>query len=265
MNAKRFLTNAAPIRGHGRPARVWHCFRCDAQSPNGRDARSPCDVISRSPVAGFKFPVSVFLSLLLFPLCAPAATDSALFPDGRETIALRPGERNPFTQQVVQEAQTTAAPETASEESRLRRILRTIKISGVSGGNGKFQALLGSLILKPGNTLPPLINNQSEQLRVAAVDSRSLTLAFVERDPSADPRQIVLPIGIKPDVTQFLYGEAVEDLIKLDQKGQSTLPPIENPEVAKILKDSQDVDLNNMTDRGVKLMGVVHDVPQPKK
>ena len=219
-------------------------------------------------LSAFRFPVSGFLLFLLFPTLASAITDPRLFPDARESTTLRSNERNPFTaQQVVQESQTPAVPEAASEESRLRRILQAVKIGGVSGGNGKFQALLGSLIIKPGDSLPPLISNQFEELRVTSVDPSSITLSFFERDSTANPRQIVLPVGIKPDVSQFLYGEAVEELTQIDpQRGRTApLPQVENPAVTQTLKGSQDVDLKNLTDRAVKLMGVLHDAKKSEK
>jgi hypothetical protein len=195
-------------------------------------------------------------------LCASADTDPTLLPDARQTIDLRPGERNPFTQQVTKEPQTIAGPETASEESRLRKILRALKIGGVSGGNGKFQALLGSLIVKPGDFLPPLVSNQFEVLRVVSVDKSSLTLSFVEKDSTVDARQIVLPIGIKPDISRLMYGEAVEKLLPMGPDGKSTLPPVESSAVAQILKGSQDAELKNMAERDVNLMGVVRDAKE---
>ncbi|MEI6071675.1 MAG: hypothetical protein WCS31_07770 [Verrucomicrobiae bacterium] len=198
-------------------------------------------------------------------MCASAQTGATLLPEGREPVALRPGERNPFTQKAVQYEAVSGAPEPVSEESRLRRILSAVKISGLSGGNGKFQVLLGSLIIKPGDTLPPLIGNQTERLRVTTVDTTSLTLSFIEKDPAANARQIVLRFNTRPEISRFMYGEAVEELTKLSSQGQSQLPPLESPAVAQILKESQDVDLKNMTERKVKLMGEAPDAKKSEK
>ncbi len=203
-------------------------------------------------------------SLFTFPLSSFAAAPE-LLPDGRQTVDVRAGERNPFTQQAAPEQGATASSESASEEARLRRIIRAVKIGGVSGGNGQFRILLGSLILSPGETLPPIIRNQSEMLRVLSVDESSLTLAFVERDPSADPRKIVLPVGMKPEVSQFMFGEAVESLLQIGPRGAPKLPPLESPAVAEILNSSQEVELRNVADRDVKLMGGVQDAENPEQ
>lgn len=214
-------------------------------------------------------PVIFFLSLCLpatLPLNCPGAVDSLLFPDGRQVLDVRTTERNPFAQQIAEPPIATANPqEGVSEEARLRRILRAVKVNGVSGTSGKHQVLLGSLILKPGVILPPLISNQIEVLRVVSVDETSMTLEFVEKDPAVDARKIVLPFNLKPEVTQFLYGEAVEDLAQIGPKGQTQLPPLSSEGVSEIVKGSQDAELKSMADRDVKLMGVVRDEQKPKK
>jgi hypothetical protein len=218
------------------------------------------------PIPHSAFRLPHFFVLLLFSASAPAASDSLVYPDGRQILEIRSNERNPFAQQIVEPMSTAANPqEGASEEARLRRIFRAVKVNGLSGTPGKRQILLGSLILKPGIILPPLINNQSEVLRVVSLDEDSMLLEFVEKDPSVDPRKITLPFDLKPEVTQFLYGEAVEELAQIGSKGQAKMPPLASPAVDQIVKGSQDAELQNMTDRDVKWMGVVHDDQAQKK
>lgn len=199
------------------------------------------------------------------PCSLQASDDMGLQPEGRQKVELRPSERNPFTQQVSVEAPPTESDEGTTEESRLRSILRAVKIGGISGKPGRKHVLLGSLIIKPGDTLPPILNNQFEVLRVVSVDDASIILAFVERDKSQDARQVVLPIAIKPEVTQFMYGEAFEKLIKVGDNGQIDAPPLTNQGVDDFLKGSQQADLKNMADRDVQLMGVVHDSEPAEK
>ncbi|MFZ4777214.1 MAG: hypothetical protein ACOYM3_17745 [Terrimicrobiaceae bacterium] len=212
-------------------------------------------------------PATITRALLLagFPLCLQASGDISLQPEGRQKVELRPSERNPFTQQVSVEAPVAETKEGTTEESRLRSILRAIKISGISGKPGHKQVLLGSLIIKPGDTLPKLLSNQFEDLRVVSVDDASIILAFVERDSSADARQIILPIAIKPEVTQFMYGEAFEKLVKVGANGQIDAPPLSNQGADDFLKGSQEADLKNMADRDVQLMGVIHDAEPAEK
>lgn len=200
----------------------------------------------------FLLPLSAFLP-------SSFAAAPGLLPDGRPTVDVRAGERNPFAQQAVQEQALPASTESVSEEVRLRKVLRALKIGGTSVGKDGPRALLGSIILQPGETLPPLIRNQAEVLRVVSVEESSLTLAFVERDPTADARKVVLPFSMKPEVASFMYGEAVESLLQMGPKGLSKLPPLKNPDVAEILKSTQEVDLKGMAARDIELMGVVRD------
>jgi len=181
-------------------------------------------------------------------------------------MALRTGERNPFTQKAVQYEAISGAPEPVSEESRLRRILSAVKISGLSGGNGKFQVLLGSLIIKPGDTLPPLIGNQTERLRVTTVDSSSLTLSFIEKDPAADARQIVLRFNTRPEVKQFLSGEAAEMVIQSVAKNPPKMKDVTvafPPTVDAILTNGQAAELTEST--GKLLMGTAPDAKTPEQ
>jgi len=217
-----------------------------------------------------KFRTGSLLGLLLvgaaFPLFLQASSDPTLLPDGRQKMELRPSERNPFAQQIVEEAAPEGnVNEGASEEARLRRILGAVKVGGMSVKGGQHRALVGSLILKPGDTLPPLVKNQFEVLRVVSVDDRSVLLAFVERDSSAGNRQIILPFGMEPEVSQFLFGEAFEELTKVGPTGQIDAPLLTNPGAEDFLKGSKEADLKNIADRDVELMGVVHDVTPPAK
>jgi len=164
-------------------------------------------------------------------------------------------ERNPFIQQVTPEAAATTTPSVATEESRLRAIFRAIKIGGVSGTAGRRQALLGSLILKPGAVLPPVLKNQFEVLKVLSVDDSEVVLAFVERDASAESRQIVLPFRLKPEVARVMYGEAFQELTKIGATGKIELPPLTLQGVDDFLRGSQEADLRNMVDRDVRMTG----------
>lgn len=217
-------------------------------------------------VSGFRFHASAFLlCLLLAPLCAHATSDPSLLPDGRQKVELRPSERNPFVQQIAPEVAPATAQEGTSEEARLRRILRAMKIGAVSGAPDSRQVLLGSLILKPGRTLPPILKNQFEVLRVLSVDDTSVVLAFVERDRSASARQIILPYSVKPEVAQVMFGEAFEKLTEVGPNGKIQAPALTLPGVEDFLSGSRDADLRNMADRDVQMMGVVRNAEKTTK
>ena len=226
-----------------------------------RVERGECSI----QVSSFKLQVSVFLFLLLPPLLLRAAIDPSLYPDGRKKVEVRPAESIPFAQQIVQEAPAIAPQEGATEEARLRRILKAMKIGGVSKGLGDKQVLLGSLILKPGKTLPPLLNNQIEVLRVLSVNDNTVVLEFVEKDPAVAARQLFLPFEIKAEVRQFMYGDAVEEVAKAGVAPQPNLPQAANPPdpvIRSILANSQEAEQIRNSD---KLMGVDPNAEDKKK
>ena len=213
----------------------------------------------------FSIQVSFFLFCLLFPLFLRASGDSSLYPDGRQQVELRSTERNPFTQQIAPAVVPTNAQEGASEEARLRRILRAMKIGGLSGSGANRRVLLGSLILKPGAILPPILGNQFETLKVVSVDDTAVVLAFVERDYSVSARQIVLPFAIKPGVSQVMVGETFEELTKVGPSGRLSVPPLTLQGVNDLLKGSREADLRNIADRDVQMMGVTTNAENAKK
>ncbi|MEI6340259.1 MAG: hypothetical protein WCQ57_17035 [Verrucomicrobiota bacterium] len=138
-----------------------------------------------------------------------------------------------------------------------------MKIGGVSKGSGDKKALLGSLILKPGNTLPPILNNQIETLRVLSVGDASVVLEFVEKAATVASRKIVLLFGIKREVRQFMSGEAVEELITAGvpeppKLGKAAYPG--DPQARSILTNIQEAEQKRSSD---KLMGVFPDAKNP--
>ncbi len=228
----------------------------------GASARVPRGVWDFT-LSGFPFPLFAFL--LLSPLLLRASGDPSLYPDGRQKVELRPTERNPFAQQIAPEVVQANPQEGATEEARLRRILRAMKIGGVSGTPGDRRALLGSLILKPGDIVPQILKNQFEALRVLSVDETAVVLAFVERDSAVSARQIVLPLAIKPGVSQVMVGEAFEELTKVGPSGKIVAPPLTIQGVDDLLKGSREADLRNMADRDVQMMGVITNAENAKK
>ena len=204
--------------------------------------------------------------ILLSPIGLRAASDSSLLPEGRQKLDVLPSERNPFSAQVAEIATSSTQHEGTTEESRLRRILRAMKVGGISGKPGSQHVLLGSLIIKPGDILPPLLDNQAEVLRVVSIEDNSLVLAFIERDASTEVRRIILPLGgLEPTVTQMMYGEAFEELTKMEASGKIDVPPLTLPGVDDFLKGSRGSDLHNVTDRDVQMMGVVRDAENAEK
>jgi len=205
---------------------------------------------------------SGFLCAILLLSPQMASAQNSLLPTGRTPAVLQPNARNPFGQAVTaQEPATIEATET--EETRLRRIIGFIKVGGVSGTPDKLRVLLGSLILKSGDTMPPLIEEQKERLQVKGITKDAVELSFVETDPSIDPRLVRIPIMTPPRVAHMFYGEAVENLVSIAPKpAQKALASVPLKGVQDFIEDSKAIDLRNVTDRKVEMMGVVKDAEQ---
>jgi len=183
-----------------------------------------------------------------------SALEKDLLPDGRETVVLRPGERNPFGQLAlpVVEAEVQAAE---TEEIRLRKILGSLKVGGRStkGKTGSF--LLGSLILKEGDQLPALVENQSEILKVARVSPDEAVITFFERDQTVEPRQITIRLNMKPSVESLLYGDAVKSLVPTGKDGRPMLEKLKLDGTENLLKGTRESELQGIAERKFEMMG----------
>ncbi len=200
--------------------------------------------------------LSVVLAMVALPWSAQAYSDPSLLPDGRQREELRPAERNPFAQQASTDTTPKATEDRVTEESRIRRIVKAMKFNGVSGSPGNKRVLLGPLILKPGSVLPPLLTNQFEVLKVQEIDDAAVILAFVERDPTIDARQIVLPFAMQPTVSQAMVGEVFENLTAMGPKGEMKIPPLDHPGIAELQDASKEANLENVLNRDTNMMGV---------
>ncbi len=191
----------------------------------------------------------------LFVGLSGALADIDVLPSKRETVEVLESDRNPFgLARSPEEPQTIAQAE--SEESRLRRLLSSAKVAGISGSDENPSALLGSVVLRPGATLPPFFRNQSEKLRVKSVASTEIVLEFVEVRSEIQPREIRIPVALKPRVDQLLVGEIFEKLVTPEVVGPNaaglTLPAVEDS-----LRGSREVSLQNLVERRRELMGTI--------
>lgn len=185
-------------------------------------------------------------------------TDPEMMPSGRKFTELKPTERNPFSQQV-EARQEAIAIETESEEARLRRIFSDLRVAGVSGSGSDKKVLLGTLILRPGKTVPNLLRDQAEVLKVSEISEESVKITFEDREKGAEPRLIVIPLRQKPMVSQLLFGETFEQM----GGGGGALPPLKSEQAQAVIDDAKSVDLINLTTRSVDLMGPTENEPVP--
>ncbi len=141
---------------------------------------------------------------LLTALCLAAvsvrAADPALgiTPGERKSVMVSGEERNPFGRRA---SKGPGAPvDAASEESRIRVVLEGLPVGGITTGSGGVKVLLGSLLLRKGAEVPPVIPNQTEKIRVLSLSGGQIELGFIEKDGTAETRRIQLPMNLAPDV-----------------------------------------------------------------
>ncbi len=166
------------------------------------------------------------LSLLLIPLLSFASLpvraevevklqqlkDLGILPE--EKLSYRPEEKldskrlNPFAERSKsKEAKAVESVET--EEIKIRRVFDTLKISGITKSQGKYSALLGDLIIEEGRQLEPIIQNQTQILRVTRVTDKQVEIVWVEgtSPETGAPRRIVKLVELAPRVGVLLAAQ----------------------------------------------------------
>jgi hypothetical protein len=118
-----------------------------------------------------------------------------------------------------------------TEESKLRLFFEKLQVSGMMKLGDKRIVTLGRLTLETGQTIPPVIPNQTQILRVIRVDENLLEIGWVEEAgyDTAAPRKIQKKIDLKPKLTFLLASEDKAgdkaETYSVDDKGKVMLPP----------------------------------------
>lgn len=186
----------------------------------------------------------------------PELDRSALEPERREPAVVREGERNPFgLVSVPAEEPGEAALETETEENRLRRILGSMRVSGLSGSPGSYRVVLGGMQIKEGERLPKMFADQAEILRVTSITDREIKLSFEEKDPSLPPRTIGIGYDLRPRPQSLLPGELFGKLVPFGPGGVPTLESLEVPAVTAVTEGAEAGRLQGLTERSFQLMG----------
>jgi hypothetical protein len=199
----------------------------------------------------------------------PKLDRSELQPEKRKPTEVSEEERNPFgliggAAAPEGAAPTAAVPET--EEQKLRRILRNMRISGLSGSQGSYRLLLGSMSIREGDILPRLFSDQAEILRVQSITDREITLAFVEKEDGRPPRTLGLGIGLRNDVRSVMLGDAFTNLVTFDAQGMPNAEPLSSAGVESYLDGVKAQDKQSILERSSKIMGdAVAKPPDEKK
>jgi hypothetical protein len=157
--------------------------------------------------------ILTFITIAVFGILPglSKAEDSSpvgMLPDDRTSITLESKERNPFAKQEIKEEMPAPGEEKESEESRIRRVLGKLTVVGRTKGANGWKVLLGDLILEKDRTLPPVIEGQTQVLRVANVYDGSVELIWEDKSGSGEPRKMFIPIDLSPRVHTALAGKS---------------------------------------------------------
>jgi len=152
------------------------------------------------------FLVFTLIGCSLVTLSAQDGT-SILLPSSRKVTEVTESERNPFAKVEEPKPETPViATDAKSEESRIEAVLGGLKIVGRTRGPNGWKVLLGDLILETGKTLPPVIEGQTQTLRVAAIYDSMIEIEWVNKDSRELPKRIFVAIQLKPTVGSALGG-----------------------------------------------------------
>ena len=87
-----------------------------------------------------------------------------------------------------------------SEETKIRSILESLKVNGISRGDNGYKVQLGGLILKPGRLLPRIIEGQSDDLMVKNISPTNIEITWVGDEEADKPRVMLIPVDLDPKV-----------------------------------------------------------------
>jgi hypothetical protein len=183
------------------------------------------------------------------------ANRSVLSPSARQPTVLPEGQRNPFGAPAVPVEAEQEAVATETEEAKLRRILGTMRVTGLSGSPGSYSLVVGSLVLREGQPVPRLFADQAEELKVDSVTEKEAVLSFVERTSGVPPRVISLRFDLDPRVRSVLPGELFQAMVPVDPKGNIQLADVEPDTAKEIEKGLKEQEFEGLVERRFKLMG----------
>jgi len=152
---------------------------------------------------------ALIISFTMLGLGLAFAEESAplLMPSSRQTAEVSDSERNPFAKvEEPKQDKPTIEVDAKSEESRIEAVLTGLKVVGRTRGASGWKVLLGDLILEAGKPLPPVIEGQTQTLRVAAIYDSIVEIEWVNQDSRELTKRIFIAIQLKPSVGSALGG-----------------------------------------------------------
>lgn len=123
-----------------------------------------------------------------------------ILPEEKTPELVKPNEANPFGGLIDEKTKDTAS----GEETKVSDLLRGLPVVGKSSRN---IVLLGDIILRRGQLVPPVIPNQTVQLKVNDITPDHIELVWVEKKPTGlNPRLLMIATDVSPQVKQRLPG-----------------------------------------------------------
>ena len=108
-------------------------------------------------------------------------------------------DRNPFVI-AKEENKIVEGVSSHSEETKIRSILESLKVNGISRGDNGYKVQLGGLILKTGRLLPRIIEGQSDDLMVKNISPTNIEITWVGDEEADKPRVMLIPVDLDPKV-----------------------------------------------------------------
>ena len=146
---------------------------------------------------------------------------SLIMPNDKTLERVKNDERNPFAKPEEEKSVAKGS----NEENAIRERLMKLRVSGArmdEQGNVS-RVMLGDMILKTGQALPPLVASQTLALKVGELAATSIELIWVEKKSSGlPPRKLVIPVDLRPSVHYKMAGQ-LADLNKLEGAKSSSL------------------------------------------
>lgn len=147
---------------------------------------------------------------------APAAanldlTAIGLLPHEKKAAEIPPNERNPFAVIVAKIEETPKEDEDATlQENRIRRFFKDERVSGVVQGSRGYKVLIGGMILEEGSMVPPVVPNQTEQLKVSKITEDKMVITWIDEGQAAarstQARQLEVALKLRPGVVTHPFG-----------------------------------------------------------
>tara|TARA_B100000902_G_C27070023_1_gene793531 strand:+ start:109 stop:723 length:615 start_codon:yes stop_codon:yes gene_type:complete len=109
-------------------------------------------------------------------------------------------ERNPFVVSKNDVDIEDGTNSSYSEETKIRTILESLVVNGISRGTNSYKVQLGSIILEEGKILPRLIRDQTDDLKVTEITSSKVQITWVGDEEADKPRVMTIPIELEPKV-----------------------------------------------------------------